>query len=89
MDLFSKALKVFGVNKQLDMLQEECGELIVAVNHFRRGRIDDGCNSLINEIVDVDIMLEQMKRLIDKSVYESIKREKLERLSMAIYKREK
>ena len=89
MDLFSKALSFFGVDKQLDMLQEECGELIVAVNHFRRGRGDEKCRKLIGELVDVEIMLEQMKRLLDKELYDKVKREKMERLSMSIYKKEK
>lgn len=54
----------YGIENQLDQLQEECGELIAAVNHSRRqGRLSD---EFWEEIADVRIMLKQFETLIDQ-----------------------
>lgn len=51
------ALEKYGHTAQLRQLQEECAELIAAVNHyFRRGTRGD----LIEELADVTIMLMQL-----------------------------
>ena len=44
-----------GQERQLDQLTEECAELIVAVNHFRRGRIT--AEQMQDEMADVLLML--------------------------------
>ena len=49
--LFAKCVAFWGVCAQENMLQEECGELIVAVNHYRRGRVPP--TKLLEEIADV------------------------------------
>ena len=36
--LFDECIEFWGLEKQLRMLQEECGELIVAISHFIRER---------------------------------------------------
>lgn len=77
-------IRKFGLEAQLNQLTEECGELIAAVNHYRRNRA--GCRvELVEEIVDVTIMLEQIVIALD-AVYEisdviSIKINKLNKLS--------
>ena len=53
----------YGLDSQLDILQEECAELIVAVSKFKRGK--DTAN-IIEEIADVEIMLDQIVYLLDK-----------------------
>lgn len=66
-ELYRKALDTFG-NKQLDMLVEECAELIKAVMKLRR--IEDhgtdvefakAMENFIEEQIDVEIMIGQMK----------------------------
>jgi hypothetical protein len=57
MNIYEKAVKKWGIEAQLDMLVEECGELIVAIQKFRRGR---GATNLLEESADVQIMLNQV-----------------------------
>jgi NTP pyrophosphatase (non-canonical NTP hydrolase) len=55
-----RAAATYGRDNQLRALQEECGELIVAVNHLARGR--KGAEAkLLGEIADVQIMIAQME----------------------------
>lgn len=75
-DLTEINLKVadhYGYEAQSNQLIEECAELIQAVNKYRRARglgqvtpeaLIGAKNNLIEEIVDVEIMLEQIKYLM-------------------------
>ena len=71
-------MEVFGEPKQLDQLQEECGELVAAVNHYRRGRITK--EELAEEVADVLIMCEQVKRIVGPEHVTRWKRAKLRRM---------
>jgi hypothetical protein len=74
-----KAVEWFGIRNQLHQLQEECGEVVAAVNHLLRGRITH--ENLMAELVDLDIMLDQMKLWIDnESAWDRAKKQKLIRL---------
>ena len=53
------AVEVFGKESQQQQLIEELAELIVALNHYNRGRIQFG--TVIGEMADVYIMLEQLR----------------------------
>ena len=81
--LYSRAFREFGNTSQMRMCQEECGELIAAINQFLRGRI--GLKDLAEEVADVRIMVEQMEicvkklRVSDVSVSEIVEN-KVERL---------
>lgn len=55
--LLMRAIEAYGREAQTDQLVEELAELIVAVHHFRRGRIP--LEKVLEEIADVDIMLGQ------------------------------
>ncbi len=57
MSILDKAMKMWGVEAQMDMLVEECAELIVAVQHFKRDRV--GWDKVCEEIADVRIMTSQ------------------------------
>ena len=59
-----EAVETYGMDAQMRMLQEECGELIVAVGHYLRGRNGSLAN-LCEELADVRIMLEQMEIALD------------------------
>lgn len=54
----------YGLSAQLDILQEECAELIQAVSKFRRTQNSD----IVEEIADVYIMLNQVVYLLNKNV---------------------
>jgi len=77
-DIYADAVNAYGIDSQLNVLQEECAELIVAVSHYRRFRNID---ELVEEMADVKIMLEQIELVMKLSRYiESIKQIKLKRL---------
>lgn len=63
--VYHEAINRYGENAQLDMLVEECAELIQAINKFKRNgsqHIGQVWHvNLIEELVDVEIMIEQMK----------------------------
>lgn len=52
----------YGLDSQLNILQEELAELIQAVSKFRRER----SNHIIEEIADVLLMLDQIVYLLNK-----------------------
>ena len=58
MELYMDAIRNWGVDAQIDMVYEECGELLTAVSRLRRGRctIDD----VVTEMADVSIMIDQL-----------------------------
>ena len=51
----------YGLDAQLNQLQEECAELIQAVSKYRRGQ---GIQNLAEEITDVLIMIDQITYLL-------------------------
>lgn len=61
----------YGLDEQLNMLQEECAELIQAVSKYKRTReypdFDGyyGFSNLCEEMADVSIMLNQIQYLMD------------------------
>lgn len=74
----------YGLDSQLNILQEELSELIQAVSKYRRG----DQSHILEEIADVEIMLDQVKYLLGNPeiprslIYESIqsiKEDKLKR----------
>lgn len=73
----------WGLEFHLDLLQEEAGELITAINHYRRRR-PNSFIGLLEEISDLELVLEAVKTTIiqgtDKYVYQGIKIKKVVRL---------
>ena len=77
MDISVETKKIadyFGYEAQSNQLIEECAELIQAVNKYRRAKGNGQpmaeyhsslvLDNLVEEIVDVEIMLEQIKHLL-------------------------
>ena len=73
------AVETYGMDSQMRMLQEECGELIVAVGHYLRGR-EGSIANLCEELADVKIMVEQMEIALDNPAIEDLYDYKLGRL---------
>lgn len=67
--LCKKAWETFGKYHQLRQLQEECAELIVAINHHIRDR-DKDLEETTEEIADVLIVLAQIIEGLD--MYEQL-----------------
>ena len=69
-ELNYKVADYYGYEAQSNQLVEECAELIQAVNKYRRARAADkdreqvALDNLVEEIADVEIMLEQVKDLL-------------------------
>jgi len=80
--------KNYGKEQQLRQTQEECAELIVAINKLFRNNQDStsfnkASNNFLEEIADVEIMLEQCKIMLQETgkieEYRNILIKKLER----------
>lgn len=63
-DVLKAAIVKYGHEPQWRQLQEECAELIAAVNRFLRKR-EGGLQHLVEEIADVEIMLQQARLLVN------------------------
>tara|TARA_R100001086_G_scaffold225289_2_gene143566 strand:- start:20166 stop:20564 length:399 start_codon:yes stop_codon:yes gene_type:complete len=77
--LCEEAVIVWGVDAQIDMAIEECAELIVALNHYRRGRVTE--EEVLGEVADVSILVEQMASLFGRSPFASIRSSKINKLA--------
>jgi NTP pyrophosphatase (non-canonical NTP hydrolase) len=71
------AIDKFGQRSQLDMVDEECGELIVALNHFNRKRV--GPEKVAEEIADVILMCAQASRIIGEDLVQKVLDEKVKK----------
>ncbi|WP_428067363.1 hypothetical protein [Chryseobacterium gambrini] len=60
-EVYSAAIEKWGSTAQIEMLQEESTELALAARKFMRKGNPETYNSLIGELADVEIMIEQMK----------------------------
>lgn len=74
-----------GLDEQLEQTIEECGELIVAIQDYKRfGKKDDGYETyylakIAEEVVDVRIMTEQLKMLIEGFDFDTFEAHQIER----------
>lgn len=76
------ALLTFGTEGQINQAIEEMAELTVALNHYRRGRIDR--DAVASEIADVIIMMEQLSLIFGVDAVHKWRDSKLERLEKRI-----
>lgn len=65
-DTLNKALQTYGIENQLDMLVEECSELIQAVCKYKRKiKLNNSTvreqSNLLEEMADVHIMMKQIE----------------------------
>ena len=74
----------FGAEGQIDMLHEEVGELLSALNKYKRGRAS--VEEVVTEIADVQIMCEQMAFIFGSEAVAAEKERKLIRLQQRIDK---
>ncbi len=79
-NILKEAVKRYGV-AQLDMCIEEMSELTKEICKFKRDKLDR--NHIIEEIVDVEIMLEQLKFMLHVEGYEldNFRESKINRLA--------
>jgi NTP pyrophosphatase (non-canonical NTP hydrolase) len=84
--LLSLAMETWGEEAQIGMLHEEIGELLQAINKFRRNMSDDNHKNVCEEIADVEIMLDQMKILVGETFVLEWRHIKLKRLKEKLTK---
>lgn len=78
-DTMDKALELWGEPNMYGQAQEECGELIVALSHLRRGR-RFAKSEVVGELADVLIVAEHLRRFLGCDTVDTVVREKLDRL---------
>ncbi len=82
-ELQNKALETWGTDSPLNLVIEDCAELIDAIQKWRRFRVNKA--AVIEEGVDVELTLGQLKMILNNPVlWENIRREKIERLERLI-----
>lgn len=84
LEILQKALKVYGIDKQRNMLIEEIGELLNAIGKQPRGRATN--DDILEELADVVIICEQIAISISFVDYRTKRIEKLERLEAKLSK---
>jgi len=89
-----RAVDVWGVESQMNMMTEEIGELLQAISKFRRSSNkseevkQEAYNHLCEEIADVENMINQFRYIFDAKIIDKYKEEKLERTLEKIIKSE-
>jgi NTP pyrophosphatase (non-canonical NTP hydrolase) len=82
--IYQATIDKWGEEAQFDQAVEECAELITALKHYRRGKIDK--QAVITELADVTLMLGQLSWMFGtKDVDEAIK-SKLKKLDQLLHK---
>ena len=77
-ELYKEAINKWGEEAQVNMLNEECGELITAVAQFRRGRTSH--HDVMTKLADAYIMIEQIATMMNYEDFEKELDRKLIRL---------
>lgn len=64
--ILREAIETDGIDFCIDCLIEECAELIVAIRHYKRNRVD--IVKVLEEIADVVLMADTVRIAIDDEV---------------------
>ncbi|NOY13873.1 MAG: antitoxin [Deltaproteobacteria bacterium] len=76
--IYRAAIDKWGKDAQYDQAVEECAELITALKHYRRGKVDK--QAVIAELADVSLMLGQLSWMFGAEQVETAVKTKLEKL---------
>ena len=77
--LYEKIIHKWGKQGQYEQMIEECAELITALKHYQRGKIDS--QAVIDEIADVTLMLGQLTWMFGEEQVNEAITSKLEKLN--------
>lgn len=83
--LYARTRAAYGDDAQLEMVVEECGELVVALQHRKRGR---GSDEAVDELADAIIMTEQARVILGADAVDAAIARKLARLDERVTKHE-
>jgi len=83
-EIFHGIIKKYGNEHQIGIFTEECAEAIFAISKHRRGLA--GTNSVVEELADLTIMIEQLKLIYDPigSEFPPIYNHKIDRIKKLI-----
>ena len=81
-NILGNALMLFGYDAQIELAIEEMGELLVAINHHKRGRCS--VEAVREEIADVKIEMDQLAMIYGEEGVSEFEKKKLERLKKRI-----
>ncbi len=84
-NIYEEAVNQWGLEPQLDMVVEECAELIQAISKVKRGK-KNSLDNLLEEIGDVEIMLQQMRYYFDEEKIDAWKEKKISKLKVMLSK---
>lgn len=84
--LFNDLIELYGAEAQMNAFVEELGEVLQAQNKVRRKDTPETREHFAEEIVDVELLLAQMKLLVNPEHLERWKAEKLERIRTRVSK---
>lgn len=76
--IYKKTVSKWGNEAQYDQMVEECAELITALKHFRRGKVNQ--HVVIDELADVTLMLGQLTWMFGAEQVEEAVQQKLLKL---------
>ncbi len=83
-NILDNALMLYGNAAQIELAIEEMGELLVAINHYRRARCS--VEAVQEEIADVKIAMDQLAMIYGEEGVSEFEKKKLERLKGRIIK---
>lgn len=84
LEILKQAIEQFGVENQTEMIKEECLELALALQRFKRNPCDTNVDNIIDELADVNIMIEQAKIMFPTDLIQKRIDYKMERLEKRI-----
>ena len=71
--VLESSTKTFGVDKQLEMVVEECAELILAIQKYKRNPTEHVLYTMIlQETADVEIMINQIRLIFGKVIFDRV-----------------
>jgi NTP pyrophosphatase (non-canonical NTP hydrolase) len=79
-NIYKKAVRTFGINSRVDLCIEEMSELTQALCKYKRGLK----HNIEEEMVDVEIMLEQLRLIFNPHMLEGYKYSKIHKLENTI-----
>lgn len=77
-EIYQATIAKWGEDAQYDQAVEECAELITALKHYRRGKIDQ--QAVISELADVQLMLGQLSWMFGQQQVDLAVKSKLKKL---------
>lgn len=84
--VYKRAIEFWGEEAQKSMFYEEFGELLQAMNKYKRDDTDKNYYNIREEIADVEIMLNQLKLIYGEQQINKIKQTKIGKLEDVLNK---